>query len=50
MQEMSLSFVRSFLRDNFDYDAQVAMKLLADHGMMEKLFEVAKVPLYVICA
>eukprot|EP00795_Rhopilema_esculentum_P001965 gene1965-17508_t len=31
-----------FLRDNFDYDPQVAMERLAKHGMIDCLFEVGK--------
>eukprot|EP00794_Sanderia_malayensis_P006180 gene6180-6894_t len=38
---ISESFM-SFLRDNFDYDTTVAMDLLARHGLIDNLFEVAK--------
>jgi len=41
-QKTVVGYFMQFLRDNFDYDPNVAMELLADHSMMDKLFEVAK--------
>ncbi|XP_057295987.1 uncharacterized protein LOC130624943 isoform X2 [Hydractinia symbiolongicarpus] len=33
---------KSFIYDNFDYDEQLAMDLLASYGLIDNLFEVAK--------
>lgn len=39
----NVSFCRSFLCDNFDYDEDNAMELLASYGLIDNLFEVGKV-------